>query len=223
MSQSQVTGSRLLVKKGQSRVLPDVAVFEAGIGWDAAGGVGESPDLDLVVFRVRSGGIVEPLCWPNTNWQRPDLGHNSEGSPYMATPEEDAIHTGDDRTGAQSDGGYDETVKLDLSKAPADVERYAICVTIYDEDSAGLTLGVASNIVCGIKDVSTGNEAYTQLEQDNGFDVSAWIADIVRDPATGRWSMHAAENGGTSGNIFDLGTGLGVKWHFWNPEIQGDV
>ena len=223
MSFSQATGSRLLVKKGQSKVLPNAALFEAGIGWDAAGGVGESPDLDLVVFRFRSGGRVEPLCWPNEVWSRPDLGCNSQGSPYIATPEQDAVHTGDDRTGAESDGGYDETVMLDLSKAPADVERYAICVTIYDEEGRGLTLGAASNIVCGVKDVSTGHEAYTQLEQDNGFDVSARIADVIRDSATGRWSMHAVENGGMSGNIFDLGTSLGVKWSPWNANIVGDV
>lgn len=213
------TGNRLLVKKGQSKVLPNASVFEAGIGWDAAGGVGESPDLDLVVIRVRANGIGEPLGWPNEKWSRPDLGQNSQGSPYIATPELDAIHTGDDRTGAESDTGYDETVMLDLSKAPADVNRYVIGVTIYDEEGEGLTLGVASNIICGVKDVTTGNEAYTQLEQDNGFDVSARIAEIIRNPETGRWMMHAVEDGGISGNIFDLGTDLGVKWHEWNPGI----
>lgn len=157
MSASPV-GARLLVKKGQSRVLPNSALFEAGLGWDAAGDVGDSPDLDLIVFRVRAGGVVEPLCWPNTHWYRPDLGCNSEGNPFIATPELDAIHSGDDRTGAESDGGYDETVKLDLSKAPADVTRYVICVNIYDEDEAGLTLGVATNIQCGVKDVTTGRQ-----------------------------------------------------------------
>lgn len=217
------TGNRLLVKKGQSRALPNASVFEAGIGWDAAGGVGESPDLDLVVFRVRTNGVVEPLGWPNEHWQRPDLGSNSQGSPYIATPELDAIHTGDDRTGEESDDGYDESVNLDLSKAPADVDRYVIGVTIYDEEGEGLTLGVASDIVCGVKDATTGNEAYTQLEQDNGFDVSALIAEIIRNPANGRWMMHAIEDGGTSGNIFDLGISLGVKWHNWNPNIQASA
>jgi tellurium resistance protein TerD len=217
------TGNRLLVKKGQSKFLPNASVFEAGIGWDAAGGVGESPDLDLVVFRIRANGVAEPLCWPNEAWKRPDLGANDQGSPYIATPELDAIHTGDDRTGAESAGGYDETVKLDLSKAPADVTRYVIGVTIYDEDGEGLTLGYASNIVCGVKDVITNNEAYTQLEQENGFDVSARIADIIRDADSGRWIMHAVEDGGTSGNIFDLGTSLGVKWHSWNPDIPASA
>jgi tellurium resistance protein TerD len=223
MSPQQTTASRLLVTKGQSRVLPNAAKFEIGLGWDAAGGVGESPDLDLIVFRVRKNGTVEPLCWPNTKWERPDLGANSQGSPYIATPELDAVHTGDDRTGAESEGSYDEIVTLDLSKAPSDVERYIACVSIYDEDEVGLTLGTATNIQCGVKDVIAGHEAYVKLEQDNGFDVSARIADIIHDPHTGRWSMKAVEDGGTSGHIFALGTSLGVKWHLWNDSIQGDV
>lgn len=219
MNAPQATGSRLLVKKGQSKYLPAANKFEVGLGWDAKGGIGESPDLDLIVFRVRKDGNVEPLCWPNEKWQRPDLGRNGEGSPYIATPELDAVHTGDDRTGAESDGGYDEIVTLDVSKAPADVESYVVCVSIYDEDGEGLTLGVAENIVCGVKDVNTGNEVYTQLERDNGFDVSAQICRIERDASGDRWQMHA-DSTGTSGNVFDIGSSLGVKWHRWNDAIQ---
>lgn len=220
---SQTTGSRLLVKKGQSKFLPTADRFEVGLGWDVQGGVGESPDLDLMVFRVRRNGVVEPLCWPNEHWARPDLGQNSQGSPYIASPELDIIHTGDDRTGAESDGGYDEVVTLDVSRAPKDTVRYVVCVSIYDEDGAGLTLGVAENITCGVKDVSSGNEAYTQLERDNGYDVSARICNIERNPQSGRWFMHAIADGGTHGNIFDVGASLGVKWRLWNPNIRDNV
>lgn len=200
----------LAVSKGQSKNLPGgTQLFTVGVGWDAKGG-GDSPDLDIWVIR-KNNGIGEPVCWANGDLLRPDLGTNSEGKPYIATPELDVIHQGDDTTGASSDGGYDEIVKLDLGKAPASVSGYDVIVTFFEEPPVtGKTLGMADNIVCGVVDESTSNELKTQLGDEFGFDVTAHICSIVKDPTTGKWAMQAVHEGHQEG-IMQLLDKFGVS------------
>jgi stress response protein SCP2 len=114
----------------------------------------------------------------------------------MATPELDVIHQGDDRTGEVSASGYDETVVLDLSKAPADVERYAILVSYYEDPDtgSGQTLGMATNIVCGFKDEVSGHELQAKVEEQHGFDVTAHVVTISKT-ADGKWEMEHVDEG----------------------------
>ena len=209
----------LLLKKGQTKALPGGggAKFTGGVGWDAAPDADadgdEKIDLDLFVLRIRKGK-AEPdiIAWVNESCYRPDLGHNSEGNPYMATPEVDVLHKGDDRSGAESATGYDETVVIDTSKAPDDVERYVFLVTYYEdpETGSGKTLGMATNIVCGFKDESTGHELKAPVEDDHGFDVTAHVATISRTP-DGEWSMTNDETGYSESAVEVLRAHFGVS------------
>jgi len=186
----------LLVKKGDTKRLPKAAKFLIGCGWNPANPGDEKVDLDVWVIRHHTNGEGEPICWANQDLHRPDLGANSEGNPYIATPELDVIHKGDDTTGATSATDYDETVALDLSTTPADVDYYDVFITYYeDPDSgSGVTLGMASGIVCGIVDETTGNTVKVELADTYGFDVTAHIGRIIKDPA-GHWSLTSVEEG----------------------------
>jgi tellurium resistance protein TerD len=202
---------QLAVKKGDTRNLPRGGNFTVGVGWDPGAGISADDKVDLDVWVIRNNnGTGEPACWANEGWHRPDLGSNSEGKPWIATPELDIIHQGDDTTGATSDGDYDELVKLDLTKAPAGVSKYDVFVTYYeDPDSgSGKTLGMASNIKCGVKDDITGNELTTDLANEYGFDVTVHICTIERK-ADGSWAMEAVHTGYAE-SMFEVMTKFGV-------------
>lgn len=179
--------AQLHVTKNMTRKLPTTGkVFTAGLGWDPAQGQ-SNVDLDLWILRMKSNGNVEAAYWGNTGWHRLDLGQNSEGNPWIVSPEGDITHKGDDRSGESAETGYDEIAVLDLSKAPADVTQYAVYTTYYDERTPSGTLGMATNIVCGVKEENTGNELVAKVEEDHGFDVSLLVCTI--DRAGDGWTM----------------------------------
>jgi stress response protein SCP2 len=208
----------LTVKAGETKQLPKGSTaFTAGMGWDPAVGTTDSPDLDLWIFRHHSTGLVEAICWANQDWHRPDLGVNvnpdtGERNPFIATPELDVVHKGDDRTGAGSATGYDENAVFALDKAPATVVKYSIFGTIYDEKNQGLTLGMASNVKFGVKDEATGHELVTDPATAHSFEVSVALCTLDR-AADGSWSMTAVEEAkrGTTDSMFVIAAQLGVK------------
>ncbi len=189
----------LQARKGQTRALPPGStLFTGGLGWDAKGG--DSVDLDLWVLRHHQDGSIVAIYWGNVDLHDKDPKHrNSEGNPWIVTPEGDVVHKGDDRTGAESASGYDETVVIDTTKTPADVVKYSLFATIYDENNAGLTLGMAENIVCGFRDEATGHEVQAQMEAVHGFDVTVLCATLERSP-TG-WTLTNVDQGYSDGMV----------------------
>ncbi len=195
---------QLIVKKGSTKALPKGQVFATGLGWDTAPGA-DSIDLDLWIIRFGKGG-PEPISWANQDLLRPDLGQNSDGNPWIATPELDVIHKGDDRTGAESDTGYDETATRDLGKSPPDVTSYAVFATYYDEHDSGNTLGMATNVTFGCRQEGTPNELIVKLDDKHGFDITVLLCTIERTP-TG-WTMTSKQDGYTD----DMITLPSVRW-----------
>jgi stress response protein SCP2 len=203
--------STLQVKKGQTRRLPPGQSFTGGLGWDEAAGQAEA-DLDLWILRFKKDGTCFPVYWGNGDAKHPELGtiHDpitNEENPYLATPELELVHTGDDRTGYSSQGGYDENITLNLSQAPADVVQYAFFVTIYDE-SGTQTLGIATNIKCGVKEEASGNELVCHIEDEHGFDVTVLVCTIDRDPE-GHWAMTGKDEG-YSDDMITVAKKLGI-------------
>lgn len=176
----------IIIKKGGSLKLP-AKQFTGGVGWDDG-------DVDLWFLR-RKGGVYTPVAWLNKDWQRPDLGFNEdpethEKYPFIAPPELDIVHEGDDRRGKTSAGGYDEKFKLDLSLSPADVDQYIALVGIAIDEPAqdNPTLLVAGNIVCGIKDLSGGPEVQINVGGELGYFPCGKIAEWNRTP-NGMWEF----------------------------------
>lgn len=211
----KATKGRLLmqleVKKGEVRKLPSGNTFTVGLGWDEAAGH-ENVDLDLWVVRMNNGQ-AEPIFWGNRDWERPELGKNSEGNPWIATPEGDVVYQGDDRTGAESASDYDEIAILDLGKSPAAVTQYAVFTTYYDDpevDPPTKTLGMATNVICGVKNEATGQELVTKLVEDHTFDVTVLLCTIDKQP-DGSWSMTGKQEGYTD-SMIKVGRALGVNF-----------
>jgi stress response protein SCP2 len=203
--------AELLVKKGDVKRLPPAQgdTYIAGLGWDPAAGQG-SVDLDSWVIRRHTGGLVEAIFWGNQDLWRPDLGQIGPEQPYIATPEEDVVHHGDDRTGEVSATGYDETIELNLGKAPADVDQYAFFVTLYEDEDppSGNTLGIATNVVCAVE-APNGNKLSTKLESDHAFDLTVLVCTVDRREDGNGWDLNAKQQG-FDDSMFDVAKKLGV-------------
>jgi hypothetical protein len=218
----------LMVKKGASRQLPggSAGKFSGGIGWDAADGTNpdEKIDLDWWTLRYWKSGKVEAIYWGNEDWFRRDLGFNvdpdtGDESPWVATPELDVLYKGDDRSGKNAKVGYDENTDLDLSKRPVikdpqdssvikdEVIKYECFVTYYEDpdEGTGNTLGMAQNIVCGMKDEKSGHEVKIELESNHGFNVTVLVATITADG-----KMENNDEGFDDKSMFDVAKERGV-------------
>lgn len=202
---------QLQVKKGQTVKLPGTS-FVAGLGWDPAEGVAEKIDLDLWIIRHYADGTVDAIYWGQEDWERPDLGRNSEGNPFIATPEEDVVYKGDDRTGAESATGYDENADMPVHKAPKTVVQYSIFATYYENpnDRKGHTLGMATNVIFGCKQEGSDNELVVKLADDHPFDVTVLLCTIDQG-APDSWSITNKDEGYTD-DMFTIAKKLGITF-----------
>ncbi len=101
-------------------------------------------------------------------------------------------HMGDNLTG-EGDGD-DEQIKVDLSKVPANIERIAFTVTIYDADKRRQNFGQVSNSYIRIVDEVTGSEI---IHYDLGEDFSIETAIVVGElyKHNGNWKFNAIGSG----------------------------
>ena len=83
-------------------------------------------------------------------------------------------HAGDNLTGGGE--GDDEQIEVDLTKVPANIERIAFTVTIYDADRKRQNFGQVSNAFIRIVDEVTGQEI---IRYDLGEDFSIETAIVV--------------------------------------------
>lgn len=111
---------------------PGLTNVNAGLGWDPVVVNGKDVDCDVSAFLLNSSGKVgsdSDLVFYNNEW-------SSDKSVQAAQ---------DDRTGGSSDGGDDETMKIDLSKVSLSVERIALVCTIDEASSRGHNFGHVPN------------------------------------------------------------------------------
>ena len=110
------------------------------------------------------------------------------------------VHQGDNLTGAGE--GDDEVIIIDFSKVPDEIQKIAICVSIYDE-SKRLTFGQVSNAFVRVAKLS--NEFDTvgedQLRFDLGEEFSIETAVLVCEiyRYNGEWKFNAVGAGYSGG------------------------
>ena len=110
------------------------------------------------------------------------------------------VHQGDNLTGAGE--GDDEVIIIDFSKVPDEIQKIAICVSIYDE-SKRLTFGQVSNAFVRVAKLS--NEFVTvgedQLRFDLGEEFSIETAVLVCEiyRYNGEWKFNAVGAGYSGG------------------------
>lgn len=134
----------------------------AGLGWDTNKyDGGHEFDLDVSVFMTGESNTIED----DSNFVFYNNPQDAAGS---------VIYSGDNRTGAGD--GDDETVKVTLSRIPANVKKVTFTVTINDAESRGQNFGQVSNAYIRIVDIVKNEEL---LRYDLGEDYSIETAIVV--------------------------------------------
>ncbi len=158
---------------------PSLTKVLVGLGWDPRATDGQEFDLDASAFLLNSAGKVRG--------DNDFIFYNQ-----LRSPEGSVIHTGDNRTG-QGDGD-DESIKVDLSLVPADVEKIVFTVTIHDADVRRQSFGQVSGAFIRIVNDASGTEVVRyDLAEDASTETAMIFAELYRH--NGEWKFRAVGQG----------------------------
>ncbi len=174
------------LSKGQ-RVSLDKSVTMAkiGLGWDINRyDGGQDFDLDACVFLLGSNGKVmrdEDFVFYNN----------------LSARNGAVVHKGDNRTG-EGDGD-DETIIIDFTKVPPEIEKIAVTVTIFDADQKHQNFGQVSNSYVRVLKVDTpddvGGEEVLRFDlvEEFSIETALVVCEIYR--YNGDWKFNAVAAG----------------------------
>ena len=169
-------GQKVDLTKGN----PSLKNIMVGLGWDVNQFDGGADfDLDASAFVLGANG----KCISEQDF----VFYGNLKHPSGAV-----VHMGDNLTGEGE--GDDEQIEVDLSKIPANIERIAFTVTIYDADKRRQNFGQVSNAYIRIVDESTNAEI---IHYDLGEDFSIETAIVVGElyKYNGNWKFNAIGSG----------------------------
>lgn len=173
---------------------PGLKKILLGLGWDVRATDGAAFDLDASAFLLNASGKV-----------RGDHDFIFYNQPKSA--EGSVEHTGDNRTGAGD--GDDESILVDLTKVPADVEKVAVCVTIHDAESKRQNFGMVSKAFVRCVNADSNAEIVRyDLSEDYSVETALIFGEIYR--AGSDWKFRAVGQG-FAGGLGPLAKSFGVN------------
>lgn len=174
-------GQRISLKK----VAPSLAAAFIGLGWDVKQNTGMDFDLDASVFMLGSNGKLAS--------DQHFIFYNNLTSP---DPDQSIKLMGDNRTGAGE--GDDEVIIADLRKVPADIEKIAIAVSIYDGEARKQNFGQVQNAYVRLVNVETKEEVLRyDLDEHFSIETAIIMAEFYRQE--GEWRLNAVGSGFAGG------------------------
>ena len=186
----------ILTKGGNvnlSKEAPGLKNISVGLGWDARSTDGAAFDLDASAFMLKADGKVRS----DADFIFFNNQKSSDGS---------VVHQGDNRTGAGD--GDDEVIKIDLSKVPADVEKVAFTVTIYDGQTRNQSFGQVSKAYIRVVNDAGGVEvARYDLSEDASTVTAMIFGELYRSGSD--WKFKAIGQGFNQG-LGPLAANFGV-------------
>ncbi len=171
-----------------------------GLGWDTNRyDGGKDFDLDASAFLLNADGKVRKdedfIFYGNLK--------SSDGS---------VTHTGDNLTG-EGDGD-DEVLIIDFSKVPADIQKIAITVTIYDAQVRGQNFGQVSNAYVRVARMANENDMVGtevlkfDLAEEFSVETALVVCEIYKN--NGEWKFNAV-GAGYQGGLEALCRSYGVN------------
>lgn len=173
---SLTKGQKVDLTKGN----PALKNIMVGLGWDVnAFDSGADFDLDAAAFMLGADGKCP------TEKEFVFYGN-------LAHPSGAVKHMGDNLTGAGE--GDDEQIEIDLSKVPANIEKIAFTVTIYESDARRQNFGQVSNSFIRLVDESNGTEMIRyDLGEDFSIETAVVVGELYRN--NGEWKFNAIGSG----------------------------
>jgi tellurium resistance protein TerD len=176
-----------------SKEAPGLSKMTVGLGWDIRNTDGAAFDLDGAIFLLNSAGKVRS----DADFVFYNNLKSSDGS---------VVHSGDNRTGAGE--GDDESVTIDLSKVPADVDKIAVCVTIHDAEARRQNFGQVPKAFVRCINATGGVEiARFDLSEDGSTETAMVFGEVYR--AGTDWKFRAVGQG-FKGGLGPLAKNYGV-------------
>ena len=177
-----------------SKEAPGLNKILVGLGWDARATDGAAFDLDASAFLVKLDGKV-----------RSDSDFCFYNNKVVAAGA--VQHTGDNLTGAGD--GDDETIKVELSKIPADLDKVVFAVTIHEAEARKQNFGQVNHAFIRIVNEEGGQEiARYDLSEDASIETAMIFGEIYRVGAD--WKFKAVGQG-FAGGLGPLAKSFGVS------------
>ena len=177
-----------------SKESPGLNKIVVGLGWDSRATDGAAFDLDASAFLVKADGKVRTdndFCFYNNKLV-------GEGA---------VQHMGDNTTGVGD--GDDETVKVELSKVSADLDKVVFAVTIYEADVRKQNFGQVNHAYIRVVNDETGQEiARYDLSEDASIETAMIFGEIYRIGSD--WKFKAVGQG-FAGGLGALAASFGVN------------
>jgi tellurium resistance protein TerD len=176
-----------------SKEAPGLKKMTIGLGWDTRATDGAGFDLDGAVFLLNTTGKVRSdadfIFYNNLK--------SADGS---------IVHSGDNLTGAGE--GDDETVTIDLSTVPADIDKIVVGVTIHDAETRGQNFGMVSKAFIRCVNADGGTEiARYDLSEDGSTEAAMVFGEVYRNGTD--WKFRAIGQG-FQGGLGPLAKSFGV-------------
>ncbi|MBQ7522233.1 MAG: TerD family protein [Clostridia bacterium] len=169
-------GQKVNLTKGN----PGLKNVVVGLGWDVnAFDTGGSFDLDAAAFLLGANGKVT---------KTEDFVFYGN----LTHPSGSVQHLGDNLTG---DGdGDDEQIKVHLADVPAEIDKIAFTVTIYDAEQRHQNFGQVNNAFIRIYNEDNGEELLRyDLGEDYSIETAVVFAELYRN--NGEWKFNAIGSG----------------------------
>lgn len=189
------------LSKGQRVSLDkNLTMAMIGLGWDVKQFDGGADfDLDASAFLLGANGKVRS--------DADFIFYNN-----LESVDHSVKHMGDNLTG-EGDGD-DEVIIIDFTKVPADVQKIAITVTIYDAQSRGQNFGQVSNAYVRVARMANENDMNGSevlrfdLGEEFSIETAVVVCEIYRH--NGDWKFNAVGSG-YQGGLAALGRAYGVN------------
>lgn len=173
---------------------PSLSKILVGLGWDPRATDGAQFDLDASAFLLNAAGKVRG--------EQDFIFYNQ-----LKSADGSVEHTGDNRDGEGA--GDDESIKVDLSRVPGDIEKISITVTIHDAQVRGQSFGQVGNAFIRIVNDVTGVEVVRfDLAEDASTETAMVFGELYRN--NGEWKFRAVGQG-YKGGLAPLARNFGVS------------
>ncbi len=177
-----------------SKEAPNLNKIVVGLGWAERSTDGAAFDLDANAFLLNTDGKVRndgDFCFYNNK--------------VIANGAVE--HAGDNKTGAGE--GDDETLNVELSKVPADVDRITFCVTIHEGETRKQNFGQVRNAYIRVVNADGNAEiARYDLSEDASTETAMIFGELYRNG--GDWKFRAVGQG-FAGGLAPLAKSFGVN------------
>jgi tellurium resistance protein TerD len=176
-----------------SKEAPGLSKMTIGLGWDVRATDGAAFDLDGVVFMLNQAGKVRS----DADFVFYNNLKSTDGS---------VTHSGDNRTGAGE--GDDETVTVELSRVPAEIDKIVLAVTIHDAEARRQNFGMVGKAFIRCVNANGNAEiARYDLSEDGSTESAMIFGEVYRNGAD--WKFRAIGQG-FQGGLAPLAKNYGV-------------